>query len=209
MVLATLPRKTRAARFGDVARRDDSGPSRPPTFAPPMRASRAHIRRTPLLESGLAGRRRAAVSLKLECLQATGSFKARGAFHNLLTRPAPARRLRHRLGRQSRRSGRLCRPEARDHGARVRAGNRDAGEDRQDPGLRRRGRRRRRRSMSTRRQLCDAYVAESGALLDPSLRRGRDDRRPGHGRARMGGGPRTRSGCRSSTRCSSRSAAAG
>ena len=30
------------------------------------------------------------LSLKLECLQATGSFKARGAFHNLLTRPAPA-----------------------------------------------------------------------------------------------------------------------
>jgi threonine dehydratase len=28
--------------------------------------------------------------LKLECLQATGSFKARGAFHNLLTRPAVA-----------------------------------------------------------------------------------------------------------------------
>ena len=28
------------------------------------------------------------LSLKLECLQATGSFKARGAFHNLLTRPA-------------------------------------------------------------------------------------------------------------------------
>ena len=30
------------------------------------------------------------ISLKLECLQASGSFKARGAFHNLLTRPAPA-----------------------------------------------------------------------------------------------------------------------
>ncbi len=47
-----------------------------------------HIRRTPLLEaaSAVAG---APLSLKLECLQATGSFKARGAFHNLLTRPAP------------------------------------------------------------------------------------------------------------------------
>ena len=30
------------------------------------------------------------LSLKLECLQATGSFKARGAFNNLLTRPASA-----------------------------------------------------------------------------------------------------------------------
>ena len=48
---------------------------------------RGHIRRTPLLEtdSPIGARR---LSLKLECLQATGSFKARGAFHNLLTRPA-------------------------------------------------------------------------------------------------------------------------
>ena len=49
-----------------------------------------HIRRTPILEtpSPIAGM--AAISLKLECLQHSGSFKARGAFHNLLTRPAPA-----------------------------------------------------------------------------------------------------------------------
>ena len=48
-----------------------------------------HIRRTPLLElaSPIVGA--PAVSLKLECLQHSGSFKARGAFHNLLTRPAP------------------------------------------------------------------------------------------------------------------------
>ena len=49
-----------------------------------------YIRATPILEapspiSGAPG-----ISLKLECLQASGSFKARGAFHNLLTRPAPA-----------------------------------------------------------------------------------------------------------------------
>ena len=51
---------------------------------------RGHIRRTPILEtaSPLAGA--APLSLKLECLQVSGSFKARGAFHNLLTRPAPA-----------------------------------------------------------------------------------------------------------------------
>jgi threonine dehydratase len=40
-----------------------------------------HVRRTPLLEA-------AGVSLKLECLQHTGSFKPRGAFNNLLSRPA-------------------------------------------------------------------------------------------------------------------------
>src|SRR5574337_1038990 len=48
-----------------------------------------HIRRTPVvdIESPVAGAR---VSLKLEQLQHSGSFKARGAFHNLLTRDAPA-----------------------------------------------------------------------------------------------------------------------
>lgn len=51
---------------------------------------RGRIRRTPILEtaSPLAGA--PPLSLKLECLQVTGSFKARGAFHNLLTRPALA-----------------------------------------------------------------------------------------------------------------------
>lgn len=42
-----------------------------------------HVRRTPLIES-------AGVSLKLEFLQHTGSFKPRGAFNNLLTRALPA-----------------------------------------------------------------------------------------------------------------------
>jgi threonine dehydratase len=49
-----------------------------------------HIRRTPLLETASPIDRAAPLSLKLECLQETGSFKARGAFHNLLTRPASA-----------------------------------------------------------------------------------------------------------------------
>ncbi len=48
-----------------------------------------HIRRTPLLELASPTVGAPAVSLKLECLQHSGSFKARGAFHNLLTRPAP------------------------------------------------------------------------------------------------------------------------
>ena len=49
-----------------------------------------HIRRTPILETASALAGAPPLSLKLECLQATGSFKARGAFHNLLTRPAAA-----------------------------------------------------------------------------------------------------------------------
>src|SRR6202051_1514489 len=49
---------------------------------------RSHIRHTPLLETASPTPGAPPLSLKLECLQATGSFKARGAFHNLLTRPA-------------------------------------------------------------------------------------------------------------------------
>src|SRR5258708_34363502 len=49
---------------------------------------RGHIRRTPLLETASPIDGAPPLSLKLECLQATGSFKARGAFYNLLTRSA-------------------------------------------------------------------------------------------------------------------------
>ena len=72
----------------------ESRPAEEAVTAADIRAARAriakHIRRTPILEtpSPIAGAR--PVSLKLECLQHSGSFKARGAFHNLLTRPAPA-----------------------------------------------------------------------------------------------------------------------
>ena len=50
----------------------------------------AYVRRTPLIEiaSPIAGA--PPLSLKLEALQHSGSFKARGAFHNLLTRASPA-----------------------------------------------------------------------------------------------------------------------
>ena len=51
---------------------------------------RGHIRRTPVLETATPVVGAAPISLKLECLQYSGSFKARGAFHNLLTRPALA-----------------------------------------------------------------------------------------------------------------------
>ena len=51
---------------------------------------RERIRRTPILETDSPVAGAPPLSLQLECLQATGSFNARGAFHNLLTRPAVA-----------------------------------------------------------------------------------------------------------------------
>ena len=55
------------------------------------RLIRAHVRRTPVCEVDGAdfGLRPARVSLKLELLQHAGSFKARGAFANLLLRAIP------------------------------------------------------------------------------------------------------------------------
>lgn len=52
---------------------------------------RPHIRRTPLLQADLAdfGLPAAPVTFKLEMLQHSGSFKARGAFANLLLRQVP------------------------------------------------------------------------------------------------------------------------
>ena len=43
----------------------------------------AHIRTTPVV-------RTADLTLKLECLQHTGSFKPRGAFNRILSQPVPA-----------------------------------------------------------------------------------------------------------------------
>ena len=58
---------------------------------------RPYVRRTPVLQvdpgdlsEGLAGDRGPRLSLKLEQLQCAGSFKARGAFANLLLRDVPA-----------------------------------------------------------------------------------------------------------------------
>jgi len=55
------------------------------------RRIRPHIRRTPVIELDGAdlGRAGVAVTLKFEQLQHAGSFKARGAFANLLTRTVP------------------------------------------------------------------------------------------------------------------------
>src|SRR6266446_4245961 len=56
------------------------------------RIIRPHIRRTPIVEVDGAdfGIDTARLTLKLESLQHAGSFKARGAFTNLLTRSVPA-----------------------------------------------------------------------------------------------------------------------
>jgi threonine dehydratase len=53
---------------------------------------RPHIRRTPVIEidAADAGLEARSVWLKLELLQHSGSFKARGAFTNLLMRKVPA-----------------------------------------------------------------------------------------------------------------------
>ena len=52
---------------------------------------RPYVRHTPVMRVDMAefGGAARPVDLKLECLQHTGSFKARGAFTNLLTRPVP------------------------------------------------------------------------------------------------------------------------
>ena len=53
---------------------------------------RGLLKRTPLVESEALGQRLGAkVSLKLECLQKTGSFKPRGAFNKMLTLTAAER----------------------------------------------------------------------------------------------------------------------
>ena len=64
----------------------------PDRIAETERLIRPHIRHTPVVQVDLAdfGAEPSPVALKLECLQHSGSFKVRGAFANLLTRPIPA-----------------------------------------------------------------------------------------------------------------------
>jgi threonine dehydratase len=62
------------------------------TIAKNYQLIQSHVRCTPVIEVAaedleLSG---SAITFKLEFLQHTGSFKARGAFTNLLTRPVPA-----------------------------------------------------------------------------------------------------------------------
>ncbi|MXN64871.1 pyridoxal-phosphate dependent enzyme [Stappia sp. GBMRC 2046] len=63
----------------------------PEDIATAYRRIHRHVRRTPVMESGAGsfGLDRS-VSLKLELFQHSGSFKARGAFNNLLSREVPA-----------------------------------------------------------------------------------------------------------------------
>jgi threonine dehydratase len=63
----------------------------PQTIAQCEELIRPHIRRTPVIEvdGGEFGMESASLTLKLELLQHSGSFKARGAFANLLTRAVP------------------------------------------------------------------------------------------------------------------------
>ena len=63
----------------------------PDRIAITERLIRPHIRHTPVLHADMMdfGLAPQPVALKLECLQHSGSFKARGAFTNLLTRPIP------------------------------------------------------------------------------------------------------------------------
>jgi threonine dehydratase len=64
----------------------------PDRIAETERLIRPHVRHTPILGVDMAdfGAARRPLALKLEHLQHSGSFKARGAFANLLTRPIPA-----------------------------------------------------------------------------------------------------------------------
>src|SRR6201988_2168278 len=64
----------------------------PPTIGHCERLIRPYIRRTPVIETngGEFGLPANTISLKLELLQHSGSFKARGAFANLVTRVVPA-----------------------------------------------------------------------------------------------------------------------
>ena len=63
----------------------------PDSIAAAAERIRPHVRHTPVMRVSLAdfGLAGGAVDLKLECLQHSGSFKARGAFANLLTRDVP------------------------------------------------------------------------------------------------------------------------
>lgn len=63
----------------------------PARIAETYRLIRPHIRHTPVLsvDMGDFGLASQPLDLKLECLQHSGSFKARGAFANLLTRLVP------------------------------------------------------------------------------------------------------------------------
>ncbi len=91
-VPASPPSRAAAARAPAVPREEPrmSLPVTPDLIRAAHGRIRDHIRRTPLLQADPDLSPGAAVTFKLECLQHSGSFKARGAFNNLLSRAAPA-----------------------------------------------------------------------------------------------------------------------
>ena len=148
-----------------------------------------YVRRTPLIEAASPIAGAPPISLKLEFLQHAGSFKPRGAFHNLLTRAAPP------VGCATASGG--------NHGAAVAYAAAKLGvrarvfvpEIAAPPKIAKikaygaevvvRGRRLRRRAGFVRR-LCRGERRAG----DPPLRDRGDGRRPGDGRAGMGRGSR-------------------
>jgi threonine dehydratase len=139
----------------------------PTTTRDDIRAAHAriapHIRRTPVWNMPGGFGHKGPVSLKLECLQHAGSFKPRGAFNTLLSRPIPAAGVAAASGgnhgaavayaaKQLGLKARIFVPEIsaqakvaviRSHGAEVTIG-----------GAR----------YADAQEACDRYVAESGAL---------------------------------------------
>ena len=128
---------------------------------------REHIRRTPILETASPIAGAPPLSLKLECLQATGSFKARGAFHNLLTRPASAASCATASGgNHGAAVAYAAQKLASERGSS--SGNRLSRQDREDQGLWGRGRHWRGgvcRGPGTLRRLCRGKRRVAGSIL--------------------------------------------
>src|SRR5664279_5687317 len=65
----------------------------PKVYSEAAERVRGHIRRTPLVSAAPSWPRRAdAIWFKPECLQVSGSFKARGAFNSVLSLPDEVRK---------------------------------------------------------------------------------------------------------------------
>ena len=125
---------------------------------------------------------RRCLTLKLELLQHSGSFKARGAFANLLTPRDSGGRRRRGVRRQSRRGGGLCRHEARQAGQDFRSQRFFAGQGRSAsattaPILPIEGDR-----YADALAASEAWVQQTGAMPVPCVRSERDHHGPGNAR---------------------------
>ena len=154
-----------------------------------MRASAAHIRRTPILEAASPIAGAPPLSLKLECLQATGSFKARGAFHNLLTRAAAESGCATASGGNH---GAAVAYAAQKLGIRARVFVPEIASPAKIVKIKAYGAEAviGGAAYADAQERCDAYVAESGALSIHPYDAAETDCRTGHGGPRVGGGPR-------------------